>query len=76
MAEFKNDLFKDLNLQELNENTLPIASTVDEATLTKQQMAMDNQKSQFFTSLGNSIQEEWVLPTVINNFDRMTSPLS
>ena len=55
MAEFKNDLFKDLNLQELNENTLPIASTVDEATLTKQQMAMDNQKSQFFTSLGNSI---------------------
>ena len=73
MAEFKNDLFKDLNLQELNENTLPIASTVDEATLTKQQMAMDNQKSQFFTSLGNSIQEEWVLPTVINNFDRMTS---
>ena len=73
MAEFKNDLFKDLNLQELNENTLPIASTVDEATLTKQQMAMDNQKSQFFTSLGNSIQEEWVLPTVINNFDRITS---
>lgn len=72
---FENDLLKDLNLEAVDMDTLPIAATVDEAALTKQQILIDEEKTSdtnFFGSLDKGIQEEWIAGTIVNNWDRIT----
>jgi hypothetical protein len=41
--------------------------------LAKQQLLESAKSTKFFTSVGNAIQEEWVLPNIYNNFERITS---
>ena len=71
MAKFKNEAFAGLNLEAVDEDALPLARTVDEAAFTRARVLEDQQSSKFFTSLGNSIQEEWIAPNVYNNFERI-----
>ena len=73
MTEKKN-LRESLGLPEVDKSALPIAVTVDETVLAKQQLAESLESTKFFTSLGNAIQEEWIAPTIYNNFERMTAP--
>jgi len=73
--KFQDDLLKDLNLEAVDMDTLPIAATVDEAALTKQQILIDEEKTSktnFFGSLDKGIQEEWIAGTIVNNWDRIT----
>lgn len=74
--KFQDDLLKDLNLEAVNMDTLPIATTVDEAAITRQEIELNSQvasNTNFFGSLGKGIQEEWLGGTVVNNWDRITS---
>lgn len=74
MATLENNLLEGLNIAPADVEALPIVTNMDESVFLKQQLLADSQKSKFFTSLGSAIQEEWVLPTVINNIDRITAP--
>lgn len=74
MATLENNLLEGLNIAPADVERLPLVTNMDESVFLKQQLLADNQKSKFFTSLGSAIQEEWVLPTVINNMDRITAP--
>lgn len=74
--KFKDDLLKDLNLEAVNMDALPIATTVDEAAITKMEIEQNEQvasNTNFFGSLDRSLQEEWMVGTVVNNWDRITS---
>lgn len=74
--KFKNDLLEDLNLEAVDMDTLPIATTVDEAALTKMEIEQNEQvasNTNFFGSLDRGVQEEWIGGTVVNNWDRITS---
>ena len=74
MATLENNLLEGLNIAPADVERLPLVTNMDESVFLKQQLLADSQKSKFFTSLGSAIQEEWVLPTVINNMDRITAP--
>lgn len=74
MATLENNLLEGLNIAPADVEALPLVTNMDESVFLKQQLLADSQKSKFFTSLGSAIQEEWVLPTVINNIDRITAP--
>lgn len=74
MATLENNLLEGLNIAPADIERLPLVTNMDESVFLKQQLLADSQKSKFFTSLGSAIQEEWVLPTVINNMDRITAP--
>ena len=67
VQNFDNELFKDLNLEEVDPRDLPLVTTVDESTILKEQIRQNNQSSTFLQSLGASIQEEWIAPTIVNN---------
>ncbi len=74
--KFKDDLLKDLNLEAVNMDALPIATTVDEAAITKMEIEQNEQvasNTNFFGSLDRSLQEEWMAGTIVNNWDRITS---
>ena len=71
-AQFANeDILSKLNIAPRDMEKLPFVNTVDEATLLRQELEADKKGSQFFTSLGNSIQEEHIATTVLNNIDRI-----
>lgn len=72
VQNFDNELFKDLNLEEVDPRDLPLVTTVDESTILKEQIRQNKQSSTFLQSLGASIQEEWIAPTIVNNWDRIT----
>lgn len=73
MTKIKN-LREGLGLPEVDKSKLPIAVTVDETALAKQQLAESVNSTKFFTSLTNAMQEEWVAPVIYDNFERMTAP--